>query len=281
MMTASIFLRGALAIATIMAIGWLDYVTGPRWGFSLFYLVPIVAVGWALGARAAILVASAAAIAWLLADLAWHDDAAPSLWNGATRLVIYAALGVMTSSLRHDRERLRGLLEAETRTARTDALTGLVNSRAFYERSTEELARSLRQASPLALMYLDLDNFKQVNDQHGHTRGDELLQEVAAVLRASVRATDIAARLGGDEFAILVAGIDRRGAEVMADRIVSALEVVAAKYPGTSVGGSVGVAWFATAPADVEALVQAGDRAMYRAKLAGKHRAVVLEQPAP
>ncbi len=274
-MSGSTIARIVVALLVVAITGWIDKVTGPRWGFSLFYLIPIVAVAWSLGTRPALVVATGAAIAWLLADVAWHDDLAPSLWNGVTRIIIYMALGTMTAGLRRDRERLRQLLAQETRTARTDLLTGLLNARAFYERSAEEVARSRRHGAPLAMVYLDLDNFKRVNDGFGHACGDRLLQEVATALRASLRASDVAARLGGDEFAVLLIEVERPGAEIIAARLVVAITALATQYPGTELGASIGVAWFASPPADVEAMVQAGDKAMYRAKTGGKGRAVV------
>ena len=273
-MTAKL-LRAAAAIVAIVLIGGLDYATGPRWGFSLFYLAPIVYVGWAAGASVALVAATIAALSWFLADAAWYADPMPSLWNGTTRLIVYGALGAMTAELRRDRERLRALLAQESRVARTDPLTGLVNSRAFYERVAEAVAHSRRHGEPLALLYVDLDDFKAVNDRFGHARGDELLQEIAAALRATLRASDVAARLGGDEFAMLLTDADRAAVEAIAARLVAAVDAVAARYPGTSVGASVGVAWFATPPVDAEAAIHAADQAMYRAKAAGKHRVEV------
>lgn len=94
--------------------------------------------------------------------------------------------------------------------AREDFLTGVLNSRAFYEMAQVEMARAARQDSPLSLAYIDLDDFKEVNDTLGHSTGDRVLQAVAATIMEDIRLTDAVARLGGDEFAILLSGSDRK-----------------------------------------------------------------------
>jgi diguanylate cyclase (GGDEF)-like protein len=262
----------AAACAAVAVIGWLDYMTGPRWGFSLFYLMPILTVGWIHGRASAVVVATAAGAAWLSADIVWYQDAVPSVWNGVTRLVMYTALGVMAAMLHEDRRQLRAIIEHEREIARTDSLTGLMNSRAFYERLESEIARNRRRHSPIALMYVDVDNFKQVNDRHGHAQGDSLLAAIGAAIQSAVRKADSAARMGGDEFAILLVDIDRSGLEVVAARVIEAADNAVGTHREAGVGVSVGVALFAEPPGDADTLVQAGDEAMYQAKSGGKHR---------
>ncbi len=124
-----------------------------------------------------------------------------------SRLLMLLAMAAMVVRIREDRQRLKAvnaqlaeLLTGAEKLARTDPLTGLPNRRAFLERLSEELMRARRNAAPVCIAYLDVDNFKHLNDQRGHLEGDEFLRHIAAAIKDTVRATDVAARLGGDEF---------------------------------------------------------------------------------
>jgi diguanylate cyclase (GGDEF)-like protein len=275
----------------IAATGWIDYLTGPELGFSLFYLIPVAGAGWWLGLRSGVAIAGAAAVAWLAADAAWHPlgHLPISAWNGFTRLVIFVFGAIATSRLRDDREqlldlneRLRELLEREQVLARTDSLTQLANARAFHERLASELPRIRRRRDRLCVVYLDIDNFKQVNDRFGHAGGDELLRQVAALIRLAIRAGDMAARIGGDEFALALWESEPEAAAGIASRLALRVEDLRADYPGVELGSSVGIAHFAEAPASVEDALRRADAAMYAAKAAGKGGvAIVGEEGAP
>jgi len=168
--------------------------------------------------------------------------------------------------------------EALDRLSRTDGLTGLDNRRAFFEAIERRLGgretggRAL-DAQPAALVYVDLDNFKQVNDAAGHQQGDEALRAVAAILRRSTRAGDRVARLGGDEFALWLDATDAAGAEAKAAALLeAATELAAFSPPGTPpLGFSLGIAVHAPASGeDLAELIARADAAMYEAKRAGK-----------
>ncbi len=172
--------------------------------------------------------------------------------------------------------RLNGRLAEARRTAReqalTDALTGLRNRRA----AEETLDRLCRAAAPFAVLHLDLDRFKQVNDTHGHEAGDDLLRHVAHVLRAETREADLVARMGGDEFLILIEGMsDRRGLAAIARRMIAGIESLPAPDggPGTT-SASIGLVVRATSegPCDRRTLLRAADEALYAAKRAGRGR---------
>src|SRR5688572_7641501 len=132
---------GSLALSlAVAAIGWLDYITGPDIGFSLFYLIPIGLAGWFFGVIPAIVVAGTAGVSWLLAELHTQDLAiAVTLWNGFTRLFIYNSEGILVALLRRDRDEMKALVEHEGALARTDTITKLPNSRAFFELLDAEL----------------------------------------------------------------------------------------------------------------------------------------------
>lgn len=160
--------------------------------------------------------------------------------------------------------------------ASTDPLTGLPNRRAFYEALNDRLQRGAQECARAALILVDLDDFKNVNDTLGHGAGDELLKHVAVVLRQSVRVADLVSRIGGDEFAVLVA-IAKEKAEGIrtAERIARAL-ARPFDLPRASVtaSASVGVSVFPDDAVDVAALVSSADIALYAAKSTGKNAAV-------
>jgi len=160
--------------------------------------------------------------------------------------------------------------------SRTDPLTGLPNRRLFTERLAQELAVTERQSKMLAVLYIDLDGFKLVNDSFGHKMGDNVLNEVALRLQHRLRATDTLARLGGDEFSIILPNIeDRVDAGFVADTIIQALkEPFLLDGLEVAVGASIGIATHAGKLTDVTDLLREADTAMYAAKNGGKNRAV-------
>jgi diguanylate cyclase (GGDEF)-like protein len=162
------------------------------------------------------------------------------------------------------------------RQAVTDELTGLANTRAFWSILGRELERNRRFGSSLGLIMLDIDDFKQINDRHGHRQGDEVLAHVASVLREHSRDIDAPARYGGEEMAVILPETDLAGAARVAERIRQAVERM--HVPGAGggrslrVSASFGVAAATHAADSPDALVAAADAALYRAKRAGKNR---------
>ncbi len=152
---------------------------------------------------------------------------------------------------------------------RHDALTGLANRSFFRERLDAALALDPESHGPVAVLYVDYDNFKSVNDQFGHAAGDELLIEAGRRLRACVRESDTVARLGGDEFGVLLTPLaDRQTAEDVAARLVAAMNEPVSILPATTISSSVsvGVALYPEHAQNLEKLLSAADMAMYRAK---------------
>ena len=168
------------------------------------------------------------------------------------------------------------LHEAVGRQAVTDELTGLANARAFRSILDREIERSRRFQAPLGLVMVDLDDFKQVNDRHGHQQGDEVLASVAAVLRDFSRDIDAPARYGGEELAVVLPQTDSDGAALLAERMREAVERLRVPRVGgrgsLRVTASFGVAAVPESAADGEELVAAADAALYRAKRGGKNR---------
>jgi diguanylate cyclase (GGDEF)-like protein len=164
----------------------------------------------------------------------------------------------------------RNLALAEARAA-NDTLTGLPNRRSADEALKRMLAHGGRSLTPVALVLLDLDRFKHVNDTYGHERGDRVLAMVGAVLRSVLRASDFAARFGGEEFIVLLPDTDRNGALILAEKLRTAIASTEVAGVG-SVSGSLGVAVMPDDAGDAEQLLRKADRALYVAKSAGRNR---------
>jgi two-component system, cell cycle response regulator len=166
----------------------------------------------------------------------------------------------------------------------TDALTGAYNRRYIDRRLLEEVSRARRQDRPLAVMYIDIDHFKQVNDSVGHQGGDEVLREVATRIKAELRMSDALARFGGEEFVVLLADADRDSAGMAAERIRAGVARTTIELAGgqvVAVTVSIGAASFkgddASQPIEAAAqqLLALADGALYQAKEGGRNRVVV------
>lgn len=163
----------------------------------------------------------------------------------------------------------------------TDDLTSLYNSRYLNQVLRRETKRASRSGRPLSLLFIDLDGFKQVNDQHGHLCGSKALVEAAGVIRGCARETDVVARFGGDEFSLILPDTGREGAVSLAVRIRERIaEYEFLKTDGLSVGltASVGVATLPDVAGSAEELIRAADMAMYRVKEAGKNGIHVAQE---
>lgn len=254
----------AVALALLAVVAILDLVTGPELGFSLFYLLPIGVVAFFIGRGAGFALSVVSAATWLLIDLSGAAAASlfVPLWNSGIRLGIFAVVTWTLSDLRR-------LLDSERRLARTDQLTGTHNARAFYDLIELEMSRSLRYSRPFTLTYLDIDNFKAVNDALGHAAGDRLLRGVADTLRENVRAMDSVARLGGDEFALLLPETGPDAAETALRKVHTRLAETVRRLD-LPVSFSMGAVVCIGPPSTVDELIRHADHEMYRVKKGGK-----------
>lgn len=255
-----------ISLGLLGLIGLLDTWVRIDLGLSLFYLAPIAIAAWMVGRDAGIVIATVSALAWFYAELNSHaaGDFPLTLWNNFVRLGIFWIVSTLLSSL-------RDAYDLESRLARTDALTGITNWRSFQELLTVEIQRAQRYPYPITLAYLDIDNFKQVNDQQGHNQGDKLLKGVAQTLTNGLRNTDVVARIGGDEFIVMMPYTNRAQAEQVLPRVHQTLLDFVHEHH-FSVGFSVGVVTFEYPSTTVDDMVSVADSVMYEAKQNGKNQ---------
>ena len=195
---------------------------------------------------------------WVLHGVtAVRDDAGELAW--------FAVSAQDITERRHAEEELRTLTAALTERAVRDPLTGLANRALLEERLRAVLSRDVRSGLTTALLFLDLDGFKAVNDQHGHAVGDTVLKAVAARLSAAVRPSDTVARLGGDEFVVLVEGATEDGVSALVARLSQAVEQPIGGLD-LQVGVSIGVSLSHRGSAEPGALLGAADKEMYSVK---------------
>jgi diguanylate cyclase (GGDEF)-like protein len=202
-----------------------------------------------------------------------------------------SALGVLGWLLGRKEDRLasqnRALAQLTSRLqalSTTDPLTGIPNRRALDDRLENEIERSKRYGAPLAVVMIDLDRFKRLNDRHGHAAGDAMLREVARLLDAEKRRGDTIARYGGEEFVALLPHADASAAQAWAERARARLATTAIEMGGTLLRttASFGVAASERhgPAATSSALLEAADQALYQAKERGRNRVVVAPPPA-
>ena len=182
--------------------------------------------------------------------------------TGLERSASYAALALRNA----------WLLEQVQRLAATDGLTKIANRRTFEATLEREVARATRSAEHVSLVMLDIDHFKQLNDQHGHQAGDEVLRNVAAALSCECRDFDTPARYGGEEFAVILPGCGPEEAEDIAERLRRSVSAAPSIVPITA---SAGVATYPSHAGDADTLVRAADDALYASKHGGRDRTSV------
>ncbi len=251
----------------ILVIGSVDYLSGVELRVFPLYYGPISLVAWYRGRSGALIAAVLSAVSWSASNfLAGLQFSSAGIWvaNSLLQGTSFAVVGLLIATLRAALMRERGL-------SRIDPLTSLLNSRAFYEEAGRLLAVCQRKGRPITVAYIDLDDFKTVNDRQGHQAGDDLLRAAAEILHASIRPSDLAARLGGDEFAVLLSEVDSQNAAATLERLRSLLADTFTSPPGP-VTVSIGGVTFLTPPDSVEEMVQRADSQMYRAKREGKNR---------
>ena len=245
----------------IIVTGLTDYLTGYELGFSIFYVLPLAFIVWFGSRNLGLVAAVISAVLWLTVDIAsGHVYSHPliPIWNAFIRGVFFVLIVVLLSEIKIAHEKERKL-------ARFDNLTGAVNARYFYELLTIEIERSERYRHPFSIAYIDLDNFKQVNDQNGHLVGDRVLQTVVQTAQSHLRKTDIVGRLGGDEFVLLLPETDQPQAQAVMSKLREQL-LLAMQSADWPVTFSIGVITCQKPPTHPQLLLKAADALMYQVK---------------
>ncbi len=243
-----------------------NFLIGHEMAFSLFYVFPISLVTWLIGRRAGIVASLVSVCAWIVADVSSghsYSHIYIPVWNTIVRLSFFIIITFLLSSLKIS-------MEHEKKLARIDYLTGAVNTRFFYELVQMEIDRFQRYERPYTIAYMDLDNFKSVNDRFGHSMGDQVLRIVVSSIRKSLRKTDVLARLGGDEFALLLPETDQESAQVAISNIQGNL-LEGIRQNNWLLTVSIGVLTCNSALHTTDELVKIADDLMYSVKNDGKN----------
>ncbi len=256
----------AIALVLIAAPTYLTQVTGGTISFSIFYLAPVALLSWYMGTAEGILASIFSASAWLRADTVatGSSNLIVRYWNAVVLLGFFLITALILS-------RLKVAYQQEQELSRVDFLTGVPNGRAFRQVAEMEKHRVKRYRRPLTVAYLDIDNFKIVNDQYGHQTGDVLLVWVARSIRRNLRATDFVARVGGDEFALLLPETGAEAGQFVLYKVQRVL-VDLAKQNSWPVTFSIGAATFVEDPESLDQMIQSADELMYTAKRNGRNR---------
>jgi diguanylate cyclase (GGDEF)-like protein len=229
-------------------------------------LIPIALLTWLVGRRFGIAASVISAAVWVGIDIAGEEAFLPAsvyIWNTFIVLAFFLIVVLLLSALRK-------ALEHERELAQTDYLTGAVNPRFFFELLQMEIDRSLRYAHPFTIAYIDIDNFKAINDRFGHVTGDRVLCTMVERARQNLRKTDLVARLGGDEFALLLPETGQESAQTILSKIQSEILIgmQAEDWPVTI---SIGVLTCINPSLTTQEILGLVDELMYSVKHAGKN----------
>lgn len=255
-----------LCLLLTAGLGLLDYITGPEYSFSIFYLLPVTLAVLVNGSRLGYLVAVMSALVWMLADLvsgAVYSSAWIPLWNTLVRLGYFTLNSYLIGRLTRMVAEVREL-------SLIDPLTKAANWRFFEEYSKKAVPAAVRDKKAVTLAYVDLDDFKALNDRYGHARGDEALILLAKTIRDGIRPEDMLARLGGDEFLVFLTGPGYEAADLVLRRLhATATAALAEKGWGLTL--TVGAATFTDLSSPLNELMARADELLYESKRAGKN----------
>jgi diguanylate cyclase (GGDEF)-like protein len=242
-------------------VGAFDLLAPGEVSHSFLYILPITFVAWFAGLRLGLALSLLSSALWSVNNLV--GSLFISFWNIGSTLIFFTVSAAVVN-------KFRSMLTNEKILARTDPLTGAKNLRAFSELVEYDMLRAQRDHSTFSLAYLDLDNFKQVNDICGHSAGDELLTAIVSEIVVNLRKTDVVGRLGGDEFAIFLPDTDQPAAQVVLQKVNQELTklMVNAECPTTF---SMGVLTCKEGIQSLDKLIHYADTLMYEVKRSGKN----------
>jgi diguanylate cyclase (GGDEF)-like protein len=249
----------------VILVGIIDYLTGVELSISLFYLIPILLAVWFADEKLGLIIAAISAITWFLAEYAnrlEYPHLMIFVWNTLIRLAFFIIAGRLLSELKH-------ALRLNQELTRIDYTSRAVSIRYFYELAQNEINRLKRYKHPFSIAYIDLDNFKGINDRFGHHMGDTTLRILTTFVQKQIRSTDIFARLGGDEFVLLLPETDETEAREGMNRI-NALILDEMQKNSWAITFSIGVVTYHRSPGSVDEMLKQADGMMYAVKTSGK-----------
>jgi diguanylate cyclase (GGDEF)-like protein len=251
----------AAGLILIVGIGIIDYLTGYEISFSLFYLIPITLIAWFAGRRFGMIASIISASILLLAEYLArqpYSHTAIYFWNSTVRAGFFIIVTLLLA-------RLNETLKREKVLSSHDFLTGAVNTRQFTKILQSEIDRSQRYQHSFTLVYIDIDNFKTINDQFGHSVGDRVLSTVVDYAKGLLRKTDTVVRLGGDEFAFLMPETDQNAAAAVISRVRRGL-LYEMENKNWLVTFSMGALTFLDMPGSADEAIKLADDLMYSVK---------------
>lgn len=246
-------------------IGLIDYVTGTDVRLFILYFLPLSIIGWRNSKNPSFGSSLLCTGTWVVANIQRAVATQSSVvisWNILSMFTAFYVVGSLFS-------RMRAYVEELRNAASRDILTSLLNRRGFMAALAREAARKPSKKKPAVLMFIDLDEFKSVNDTYGHDVGDQVLCAVARVLESNLRSSDVSGRLGGDEFAVLLTDTDEAAGAIVANNLMNALRN-AGPSSHSNIQCSVGAAAFNKFPSTPLDALRTADELMYEVKKSGK-----------
>jgi diguanylate cyclase (GGDEF)-like protein len=255
-----------VGVASVILLGILDYLTGDEFAFSQFYLLPIILVTWAADIRVGFFLSLISSLTLMSAEILGgqlYSDPIMYVVNTFVRVSFYFIYAYLIENLKISRKKVQWA-------ARTDFVTGVFNRRYFQELLGMEIDRAQRYPHPIAVVYMDMDNFKTMNDLFGHKVGDDVLRCIADELKSQLRKTDVIARLGGDEFALLLPSARLAEAEIVLSKVRHHL-LETMRVRNWPVTFSIGVVVCVSPPLSAEQIIDKADETMYQVKNSTKN----------
>src|SRR5215471_931598 len=266
----------ALFAVLTLAVAAIDFVSGERFTVYVLYFPIIASACWLVGLRPAIVLSFFASTLWIADDIFVPPEPIPYLakyWQATTRFLVFVAFAYSLS-------RLRIALSREQFLSHFDELTGLANRASLFEMGQRDVARCFRPERPLTAIFIDLDQFKEVNDRFGHSEGDAVLRITSETIRQECRESDLPARIGGDEFVVLAPEMTFEAAHQYTERLQTKLRAAMEEF-GWPVTFSIGAATYNSPPPNLDQIIKTADDLMYvvkhRQKDAVKH--VLVDAP--
>ena len=258
---------GMLSLALVVIIAAAGYAVGHEITISIFFLIPIALATWYGNYRMGVFFCLLSVSIWYMIDAGWsaqpYQIPFATYWNSVIRLGLFLITARLITQLKAHLCIVKNL-------SRTDDLTGVLNGRGFTELAERMFELGARHHRSTSLAYIDLDNFKQVNDVFGHSEGDKVLKAIGEVFLQSVRMTDVMGRLGGDEFALVLPETNGSSAKLMIEKVRIELSKAMQKHNWT-VSFSIGVITFNLPPYNLDEGIKTADALMYKVKKSGKN----------